>query len=138
MTFKGVKFETILEIWQLVATSECLLKCYEAQLENKRKARDPDVNAWDVKVNLQRNFVQEIKSLQEELINNIEVLSASLSDVETQIFLKKFITGEDNEKIMDDLSISSSTLYRHYDNINVQLEGTTHGKELLEMLKNDC
>lgn len=137
MTFKGVKYETILEIWQLITTNEYLLKCRELELEHMRKVRSPDLNQSEIKVNLTRNFVQALHDLQDDLVCKIDQLSESLSDIETQIFLKKFIVGETNEKIMDELSISSSNLYRHYDNIHLQLENTTHGKELLEVLKNN-
>lgn len=136
MTFKGAKYETILEIWQLITANEYLLKCRELELEHMRKVRSPDLNQSEVRVNLTKNFVQALHDLQEDLVDKIDQLSATLSDLETQIFLKKFIIGESNEKIMEDLSISSSNLYRHFDHINLELESTTHGKELLEVLKN--
>ena len=51
MTFKGAKYETILEIWQLITANEYLLKCRELELEHMRKVRSPDLNQSEVRVN---------------------------------------------------------------------------------------
>lgn len=134
MTFKGGKYEALLDIWQMLTTNKYLLEIYKKELQYKRLKKDLDVSACEVKVKLQENFVNEIANLQEEVVNKVELLSSRLSDIETQIFLKKFIIGQDNKIIMEELGISQATLYRHYDNIKEQLDGTVHGKELLEIM----
>lgn len=134
MTFKGGKYEALLDIWQMLTVNKQLLELYKKELQYKILKKDVDIASCEVKVQLQENFVREIGNLQEEVVNKVELLATTLSDIETQIFLKKFIIGQDNKVIMEELEISQATLYRHFDNIQEQLEGTSHGQELLEVM----
>lgn len=134
MTFKGGKYEALLDIWQMLTANKYLLEVYKKELQYKRLKKDLDISSCEVKVQLQENFVREISNLQEEVVNKVELLANNLSDIETQIFLKKFIIGQDNKIIMNELGISQATLYRYFDNIKEQLDGTSHGKELLEVM----
>jgi hypothetical protein len=134
MTFKGGKYEALLDIWQMLTANKYLLEVYKKELQYKRLKKDLDISSCEVKVQLQENFVREISNLQEEVVNKVELLANNLSDIETQIFLKKFIIGQDNKIIMNELGISQATLYRYFDNIKEQLDGTSHGTELLEVM----
>ena len=91
MTFKGGKYEALLDIWQLLTVNKQLLELYRKELQYKILKKDVDIASCEVKVQLQENFVREIGLLQEEVVNKVELLATTLSDIETQIFLKKFI-----------------------------------------------
>ena len=66
----------------------------------------------------------------DNLLNRIEFLTSSMENVETEVFISKFINGDTNQEIMDRLTISQTTLYRYLTNIDQKLSETSFGKEI--------
>lgn len=137
MTFKGCTYETILELHTLIMANETLLKALEKDLQRKRMMRDVDVASTETRVNLQRNFVKELHRLEEGLVDDVDKIAYSLSDLEAQIFLRKFVIGKSAQEIMSELMISQSSYYRSWALINEKLKDNDHFQELTEVLKNE-
>lgn len=135
MTFKGVTYQSLIEIERLIIVQEAVLKAYELELKFRRLQREKEeVQTVLVKINLQENFITELKQLREDLIEKIDILLENLNETEGKVFLRKFVLGKDNQEIMEELAISQPTLYRHYDSIQKELEETKCGNDLKESL----
>jgi DNA-directed RNA polymerase specialized sigma24 family protein len=137
MTYKGCEYETILELHTLIMANETLLGALEKELQRKRMIRDVDLASTETRTNLQRNFVKELKRLEEDLVDKIDKIAFSLSDLEAQIFLRNFVIGMSPNCIMKELSISSSSYYRNLSLINEKLKDNDDFKSLTEALKTE-
>lgn len=137
MTYKGCQYETILELHTLIMTNETLLCALEKDLQRKRMMRDIDVANTETRVNLQRNFIKELKRLEEDLVEKIDKIAYSLSDTEAQIFIMKFVIGKSPQDIMNDLIITQPTYYRNVAMINEKLKDSETFKQVLETLKKE-
>lgn len=135
MTFKGSTYETMLELHTLIMASETLLGALEKDLQRKRMLRDVDLASAETRLNLQRNFLKELHRLEEDLVDKVDKIAFSLSDIEAQIFLRKFVIGKTPQDIMNELSISQPTYYRNVALMNEKLRNNKDFKELTETLK---
>ena len=131
MTFKGASYETMLEIERLIIIQKAMLKAYEMELKYRRLQREKEeVEVVLVKINLQENFIKELEDLSNELYEKMNLLLEDLNETEGQVFLMKFVLGKSNEEIMEELAISSRTLYRNFESIQRELEGTNFGNDI--------
>lgn len=137
MTYKGCTYETILELHTLIMANETLLQALEKDLQRKRMMRDVDVASTETRVNLQRNFIKELHRLEEDLVEKVDKIAYSLTDLEAQIFLRKFVIGKSVQEIMNELMISQSSYYRSWALINEKLKDNNDFKILTETLKNE-
>lgn len=131
MTFKGASYETMLEIERLIIIQKAMLKAYEMELKYRRLQREKEeVEVVLVKINLQENFIKELEDLSNDLYEKMNLLLEDLNETEGQVFLMKFVLGKSNEEIMEELAISSRTLYRNFESIQRELEGTNFGNDI--------
>ena len=137
MTYKGCSYETILELHTLIMTNETLLCALEKDLQRKRMIRDVDLSNTETRVNLQRNFVKELKRLEEDLVEKVDKIAFSLTDLEAQIFLRNFVIGMSPQDIINELCISSSVYYRNLSLINEKIKDNEDFKNLTEALKKE-
>lgn len=135
MTYKGCEYETILELHTLIMVNETLLCALEKDLLRKRMIRDVDLASSETKVNIQRNFIKELKRLEADLVDKVDKIAFSLSDIEAQIFLRKFVIGMPPQDIMSELNISHSFYYKNLALINEKLKDNEDFNNLTETLK---
>lgn len=135
MTYKGCQYETLLELHTLILVNKTYLEALEKELVRKRMMRDIGIAEAETKVNLQRNFIKELTYLEESLVDKIDTIAFSLSDLESQIFLRKFVIGKSPQDIMNELSISHSVFYRCMAMINEKLKDNENFAVLSETLK---
>jgi DNA-directed RNA polymerase specialized sigma24 family protein len=137
MTFKGCTYETVLELHTLIMANESLLTALEKDLQRRRMIRDVDLASAETRVNLQKNFIKELHRLEADLVEKIDKIAYSLSDLEAQLFLKKFIIGLDTTDIQDQMKISSSTYYRLMTQIENKLSDNKDFDGITRTLKNE-
>lgn len=135
MTFKGCTYETILELHTLIMANETMLTALEKDLQRRRMSRDVDIATAETRVNLQKNFLKELHRLEEDLVEKIDKIAYSLSDLEAQLFLKKFVVGLDKVSIQNDMRISQSNYYRIVAEIEEKLKYDENFKEITKALK---
>jgi hypothetical protein len=103
-------------------SAETLLCALEKDLQRKRMMRDVEIASSETRVNLQRNFVKELKRLEEDLVEKVDRIVYSLNDFEAQIFLRHFIIGKEPQEIMSELLMCKSSYYKHIALINEKLK----------------
>jgi ATP/maltotriose-dependent transcriptional regulator MalT len=130
MTYKGATYESIIDIKRLIMVEEAKLDTLKIKQKYLRLRNDPERNSVRIEINLQENFIKELNELLDNLLNRIEFLTSSMENVETEVFISKFINGDTNQEIMDRLTISQTTLYRYLANIEQKLSETSFGKEI--------
>lgn len=130
MTYKGATYESIIDIKRLIMVEEAKLDALKVKQKYFRLRNDPEKNSIRIELNLQENFLKELNSLLDNLLERIQFLTSSMENVETEVFISKFINGDTNQEIMDRLTISQTTLYRYLNNIEQKLSETSFGKEI--------
>lgn len=130
MTYKGATYESIIDIKRLIMVEQAKLDTLKIKQKYLRLKNDPERNSVRIEINLQENFIKELEELLDNLLERIEFLTSSMENVETEVFISKFINGDTNQEIMDKLSISQTTLYRYLTNIDQKLSETSFGKEI--------
>lgn len=137
MTFKGCRYASILELDRLLHVAKIVGRAYEFELKCKRLQRDKiSADEVNVKLNLQNKFIEELESLEDDLLNQIDIISDDLNDLEAKVFKLKFILGKDNSTIENELSISRTTLNRLYSQIEEAMK-TDEGKNLKTSLNEE-
>lgn len=136
MTFKGAKFETLLDIEQLCLAENTKLKILKAKLQNERLQREYTYDT-EVQVNIQSKFVKEIQGYRDTLIHQMNVFANELNDKETQVFYERFILGTSTVEIQDKLAISEPSLFRYLKTIENEMNTKPSGKSIETMLKKD-
>ena len=130
MTYNGATYESIIDIKRLIMVEQAKLDTLKIKQKYLRLKNDPERNSVRIEINLQENFIKELEELLDNLLERIEFLTSSMENVETEVFISKFINGDTNQEIMDKLSISQTTLYRYLTNIDQKLSETSFGKEI--------
>lgn len=130
MTYKGATYESIIDIKRLIMVEEAKFDALKVKQKYLRLRNDPEKNSIRIELNLQENFLKELNSLLDNLLEKIQFLTSSMENVETEVFISKFINGDTNQEIMDRLTISQTTLYRYLNNIEQKLSETSFGKEI--------
>lgn len=130
MTYKGATYESIIDIKRLIMVEQAKLDTLKIKQKYLRLKNDPERNSVRIEINLQENFIKELEELLDNLLERIEFLTSSMENVETEVFISKFINGDTNQEIIDKLSISQTTLYRYLTNIDQKLSETSFGKEI--------
>ena len=130
MTYKGATYESIIDIKRLIIVEEAKLDTLKIKQKYLRLRNDPEKNSVRIEINLQENFIKELQTLLNNLLEKIEFLSSSMDNVEVSIFIAKFINGDTNQEIIENLAISQTTLYRYLEKIDEKLSETEFGKEL--------
>jgi transposase len=116
-------------------TNEILLSALEKELQRKRMMRDVGVADAETRVNLQKNFLKELKRLEGDLVEKVDKISYSLNDTEAQIFVRKFVLGMNSCDIMNELHISSSNYYRFIALIEEKIKDNKDFEKITETLK---
>ena len=70
-------------------------------------------------------------------MEKVDKIAYSLSDLESQIFIRKFVTGKSPQDIQNELLISNSNYYRCITSMNEKLKDNKDYIELTESLKTD-
>lgn len=130
MTYKGATYESIIDIKRLIIVEEAKLDTLKIKQKYLRLRNDPEKNSVRIEINLQENFIKELQTLLNNLLEKIEFLSSSMDNVEVSIFIAKFINGDTNQEIIEKLAVSQTTLYRYLEKIDEKLSKTQFGKEL--------
>jgi hypothetical protein len=135
MTYKGEAYQGIIDIQILIIVAETQLQAYKAEQKAKRSRNDPDKNEIAKKINIQEKFIKELTDLLDDLLDKIEMLAGGMRDLETQIFLRKYLIGKDRQDIMDELSICRTTYYDYCKKIDEKLKETPFGQDLVRALQ---
>lgn len=134
MTFRGFEYQTVLDIQRTLMVAEAERKVYELDLKTKRLQRNmPMVQELEVSLNIQDKFIESLKALIDDLTEKMNVINNEFNDLEGKIFLEKFLHGTSNTDLMIKYSISKSTLFRIFDNIDKHLYND-NGKDLKRAL----
>lgn len=137
MTFKGARYESILEIERLLIVARATKKAYEFELKCKRmQCERISASEVEVKLNIQNKFIEELEELEENLLEDMDKIADNLNDIEAKVFHAKFIVGKTNQEIMDELAISETTLKRYYNKISEAMN-TDYGEEFKNMVFTD-
>lgn len=134
MTFKGETYQGIIDIQMLLIVAQTQLQAYKAEQKVKRLRNDPDKHEIAIKINIQEKYINELEILLEDLLEKMDTLAEGMSDIECQIFVRKFITGKTTEEIMDELHISRTRFFFHIDSIKEKISNPI-GNDILTTLK---
>lgn len=135
MTYKGEAYQGIIDIQILLIVAETQLQAYKLEQKAKRSKNDPDKNELARKINIQEKFIKELENLLEDLLEKIDLLATGMRDLETQIFLRKYMIGKDRQDIMDELSICRTTYFDYCKKIDEKLKTTPFGRDLITALQ---
>lgn len=136
MTFKGATYSSILDLETLIIVWEANLKACQIELKYLSVVRDKNgIAEIGVKINCYEKGLEELNKLEKNLIEKMEAIAEGMNDLESRVFIGKFIDGKDNTSLMNELGVSLPTLYRYYDSIEKQLEETQYGKDIRESLR---
>ena len=135
MTYKGEAYQGIIDIQILLIVAETQLQAYKMEHKSKRSKNDPDKHEVARKINIQEKFIDEVSKLLDELLEKIDLISADMRDLETQIFLRKYMIGKDRQDIMDELGICRTTYYNYCKEIDDKLKSTPFGRDLITALQ---
>lgn len=135
MTYKGEAYQGIIDIQILLIVAETQLQAYKAEQKAKRSKNDPDKNEIAKKINIQEKFIKEVSELLDDLLEKVDMVSAGMRDLETQIFLRKYMIGKDRQDIMDELGICRTTYYNYCKIIDDKLKSTPFGQDLITALQ---
>lgn len=134
MTFRGLEYETILDMQRCLLVAEADEKVYELQLKTYRLQRDKlAVEETEIRLNIQRKFIKELGEIIEDILDKMDLINDNLQDTDAKIFQHKFIFGKTDTEICDELHISPSYLYNATKRIEAQLM-SDEGKDILKML----
>lgn len=134
MTFKGETYQGIIDIQMLLIVAQTQLQAYKAEQKVKRLRNDPDKHEIAIKINIQEKYINELEILLEDLLEKMDTLAEGMSDIECQIFVRKFIAGKTTEEIMDELHISRTRFFFHIDSIKEKISNPI-GNDILTTLK---
>ena len=138
MTFKGVTYESIVDIERLIIVSECRLDIFNLEL-NKCVMQNDKVGADEVrvKINLENNFLNEVKERKEFLLEEMDKLANDLNDMEYKVFIAKFMKGKTNKEIQSELFITERWLMKICNKIWLVMKDTPYGEDIMECLRVD-
>jgi hypothetical protein len=135
MTFKGQSYSSILDLEVLIIIWEANLKALKIEFKYYQVTRDiVALQETQVKINAYEQGIKELQELEESLIEKIDALNTENNDLQSQIFILKFIKGYSNDRIMEELHISKTSMFVYFDKIDKQLENTSYGKRIKEQL----
>lgn len=138
MTFSGACYETIIDIERLICIEEYRLKAYKIKLKYMQTIRDKDgIAETQSLLSLTNDYVNELQKLEEDMLNKIDVFNRNLNDIEMEIFTRKFVKNQDNEKIIQELYLADTSFYNYCKSIKSKMENTEYGKSILETLKKE-
>lgn len=130
MTFKGVEYQTILDIERCLFVAEAEEKALQFQLKTARLQREKElIEETVIRLEIQQNFINELNKLIEELLEKIDKINETTNDVESKIFIGKFVENKSNQQLMEELYISSAVFFRYIDSIDRKLK-CEDGEEL--------
>jgi Txe/YoeB family toxin of Txe-Axe toxin-antitoxin module len=134
MTYKGESYQGVIDIQILLIVAETQLRAYKAEQKAKRLKNDPDLSEIARRINIQEKFIKEVSELLDDLLEKMDKLASGMNDLETQIFLKKYMIGKDNLTIMDELAIAKTTYYDYCKKIDEKIKTTPFGRDLITAL----
>lgn len=134
MTYKGESYQGVIDVQILLIVAETQLRAYKAEQKAKRMKNDPDLSEIAKRINIQEKFIREVSDLLDDLIEKMDILASGMNDLETQIFLRKYMIGKDRQEIMDELVICRTTYYDYCKRIDEKLKETQFGRDLISAL----
>jgi len=135
MTFKGETYESILDLHLLKLTAEKVLEAYEADLMTRRLTRSAYINECETKVNLQKKYIAKLNRLEENLLDDIDRLTSQLKDMQTKVFMEKFVIGRNWQDSCIELGISKTPYFQYVIEIENILKDSKIFKDLKKFLK---
>lgn len=130
MTFKGVEYQTILDIERTLFVAEADEKVLNFQLQNARlQCNKKDIEETMVKLNVQQNFIKQLKELIADLVEKIDRINETTNDIESKIFIDLFVKNKTHNEIMSELYICRAVYYRYINSLSKKLENK-EGEEL--------
>lgn len=138
MTFSGASYESMLDIERLIYIERSRLRAYEIKLKYMREIKDKDgIKETQFLMNLCSNYVEELNKLEESLLEKVDIFNMQLGDTESNIFIRKFIKAQDNQKIQNELFLSPAAVSKYCKAIKDKMMNTEYGKQILEVLKKE-
>ena len=125
MTFKGVEYQTILDIERCLFVAEADEKVLQFQLKSAKLQCDKRLcDETVIKLNVQQKFIAELKNLIEDLTNKIDRLNETMNDIESKIFIGKFVKNKTNDELMSELFLSRANYFKYIDKIDKKINNT--------------
>lgn len=138
MTFNGVTYQTIIEMERLIVVTEQMIKMYNAKLKVDELSRNlTSITETKALLNIQVNFLNELKTIEKEMLDEIDIINNSFNDIESKIFICKFVNNMTNKQIKYEFDLADTTYDRYCANINKKLNETETGQKLLKFLKEE-
>lgn len=122
MTFRGLEYQTVLDMQRCLLVAKADLKVLELQLKTYRLQRDKiGIDETEIKLNIQKNFIYKLDKTINDILDDIDLINESMGDIEAKVFQLKFIFGKPNYVITKELHIGDTTLYKILKNIDKHL-----------------
>lgn len=134
MTFRGIEYETILDMQRCLLVAKADKLVYELQLKTYRLQRDKlAVEEAEVRLNIQNKFIEELENIIEDTLDKMDLINDNLCDVDAKVFQQKFIFGKTDAEICSELHISQTYCSNALNRIKVQLD-YKEGQDILKIL----
>lgn len=136
MTFKGLKYEQLIDIKLLQLEAVAYLNMLQESLKNYSKQRDINlIEKYKILVDLQEKYVAYLNRASKALYNDFNKIGNSLSDIEQAVFYYKFIVGLTNQEIQDKLAICRTAFFNNCDSIEEKLKDSEAYKRIKELFR---
>lgn len=138
MTFKGKRYETIIDIEKLLLVEKSRRKAYDVQLKYAQLKRNmSQVQQLQIEINLQDKYIEELAKIEEELIEAVRLIALELDDRDDIIFLERFIYGTTRKKLMEKYNITID-MYRYSVNkITDDLKDSIYAQDIITFLRKE-
>ena len=138
MTFSGVSYESMLDIERLIFIEKARLKAYQIKLKYMRETKDKQgIQETQFLMGLCNNYINELDKLEEDMLEKIDMFNRQLNDIEADIFIRKFIKNQENQKIEKELYLSPAAVSKYCKSIKEKMMTTEYAKDILNTLKKE-
>lgn len=138
MTFKGKRYETIIDIERLIMVEKARRKAYDSQLKYAQLKRNmKQVQELEIEINLQDKFIEELEGISEELLEDLRKISLQLGDREALIFLERFILGTRRKDLLEKYHLTLDKYRYAIIKITEELKDSHYAKDVIEFLRKE-
>ena len=136
MTYKDETYQGIVDIELRLMVVEAELKALKAQQKYLREKRASivDLNTIDITINIADSYRVSLENILKETIERFEEVVKELNDIESQIFVLKYVKGKDNQEIMSEVALSESQFYFYLKRINNRINNSEYTSQIQNIL----
>ena len=138
MTFKGKRYETIIDIEKLLLAEKSRRKAYDVQLKYAQLKRNMNqVQQLQIEINLQDKFIEELEKIEGELIEGVRLIALELDDRDDIIFLERFIYGTTRKKLMEKYNFTIDMYRYSVEKITDDLKDSVYAQDIIAFLRKE-